>query len=425
MADAHRHRMLPQALAVGVGAGFIAVCFRLSLDGGEAYRQQFLDHVAGRHELGVVVLFGIALAAIAVAAGTVSLLAPETAGSGVPQLKADLAANRRLRWVRILFVKFFSTWLGNSAGLILGRGGPSVQMGAAIGQGLSQLGSGRSPRDSAILLAAGGGAGLAAAFNAPLSGLTFVLEELDRRCSTLEFFVAAVACLSADMVCRALLGQDATFQIPFTPAPALTQLSAFLPLGVCAGLFGALFNYLMLRGRSLADLRGWRRWLWWALLAGLVTFTAFRSPLLLGGGQALIDQLLNRDGFALQIVLAYWSIRFGLTVASANSGAAGGIFMPVLALGALLGWTCSLLIGPLLDNPVDPRLFATVGMAAFFTGVVQAPLTAIVLIIELTGNYALILPLFVACFMALLIAGWLKTSPIYDALMKSAGGRRW
>ncbi|OAI19772.1 hypothetical protein A1507_06310 [Methylomonas koyamae] len=201
--------MLPQALVVGVCAGFIAVCFRISLDGGEAYRQQFLAQVATRHELGIAVLFGVALAAIAVAAGTVSFLAPETACSGVPQLKTDLAANRRLRWVRILLVKFFSIWLGNSAGLILGRGGPSVQMGAAIGQGVSQLWAGRTPQDSAILLAA--------AFNAPLSGLTFVLEELDRRCCSLEFFVAAVACLSANMVCRALLGQDATFHIPFTP----------------------------------------------------------------------------------------------------------------------------------------------------------------------------------------------------------------
>ncbi|OAI19771.1 hypothetical protein A1507_06305 [Methylomonas koyamae] len=197
-----------------------------------------------------------------------------------------------------------------------------------------------------------------------------------------------------------------------------------MPLGVCAGLFGALFNYLMLRGRSLADLRGWRRWLWWAILAGLVTSTALRAPELLGGGQSLIDSLLNREAFPLQTILAYWTVKLGLSVASANSGAAGGIFMPVLALGALLGWSCAQLVQPLLDSPVDPRLFATVGMAAFFTGVVQAPLTAIVLIIELTGNYALILPLFIACFVALLIAGWLKTSPIYDALMKNAGGRR-
>jgi CIC family chloride channel protein len=160
--------------------------------------------------------------------------------------------------------------------------------------------------------------------------------------------------------------------------------------------------------------------LWWLILAILVTLIAWFTPELMGGGQNFINQMLMDKQMTLQTAALFFVIRFVLTMASASSGAAGGIFMPILALGALLGWVVGATTQMLFPElNVDTTMFAVVGMAAYFSGIVQAPLTGIVLIIEMTENYALILPLFIACFTALLIADWFGSQPIYEALLKN------
>ena len=302
---------------------------------------------------------------------------------------------------------------------MVGREGPTVHMGGAIGQGLANSWPDEALQHRSVLVAAGGGAGLAAAFNSPLAGLVFVLEELDSRCTSFEFFAAAIACLTSDMVCRLILGQYPTFHLAITEAPPLNLLIAFLPLGIVSALLGCLFNRTLLKAQYLISLPLWPRFVWWLILATMIAAIGWFMPDLLGGGQDFINGIIEGKVFTLQAIMLIFIIRFVVTIGSASSGASGGIFMPILVLGALLGLAVGHIIQLLLPElNVDVKLFAAVGMASYFTGVVLAPLTGIVLIIEMTGNYMLILPLFVACFSAQIVADWLGVVPIYNALLE-------
>ncbi|QSA97478.1 H(+)/Cl(-) exchange transporter ClcA [Methylococcus sp. EFPC2] len=416
----HRHRLMAQAILIGLLTGAVAVCFHLALDYGELLRNRILDFARRYPEWGPSIVLSLALIGVMLSATLVIRIAPEAAGSGIPHLKIVLQGRRPFRWLRVLIVKFVSTVVGVTGGLVLGRGGPSVHMGGAIGQGVANLWPGKHSEDRPILLAAGGGAGLSAAFNSPLAGLVFVLEELEWRFASLEFFTTAVACLAADMVCRAVLGQYPTFHLASAGSPPLTLLPAFVPVGILSALLGALFNRSLLTAQSLIGLRSWPRLAWWLILASMVTVVGWRFPTLLGSGQDFVDGMLEGSALPPEAVALFFLIRFILTIGSSSSGAAGGLFIPILVLGALLGWGVGETIRLFLPElNVDSRLFAVVGMAAYFTGVVHAPLTAIVLIIEMTGNYTLILPLFIACFSALLVADWAGSLPLYEALLEN------
>ena len=414
----HRHRLMAQAMLIGLLTGAVAVCFHLSLDYGEILRNRIIVFARRYPEWGPWIVMTLASAGVMLSAVLVNRLAPEASGSGIPHLKIVLQGRRPFRWLRVLIVKFISTVVGVIGGLVLGRGGPSVHMGGAIGQGVANLWPGKYRGDGSILLAAGGGAGLSAAFNSPLAGLVFVLEELEWKFAPLEFFTTAIACLAADMVCRAVLGQYPTFHLAISGSPPLSLLPAFVPLGILSALLGGLFNYFLLRSQRLMVLTSWPRLTWWLVLALMVTTVGWWFPDLLGSGQDFVNGLLEGKTLALEAVVLFFLIRFVLTIGSSSSGAAGGIFIPILVLGALVGWGAGETIRLLVPElNADSKLFAVVGMAAYFTGVVHAPLTAIVLIIEMTGNYTLILPLFIACFSALLAADCAGNLPLYEALL--------
>lgn len=420
MLSRQRHRLMAQAILLGLFTGATVVGFHVALDYGDALRHQLINLAHHRPTDGPWILLAVALAAVVLSAGLVMACAPEASGSGIPHLKAVLQGRRPFRWFRVVVIRYLSTMIGVTGGLVLGRGGPSVHMGGAIGHGVANLWPSIVSADRLILVAAGGGAGLTAAFNAPLAGLVFILEELEWRCASLEFFTAAIACLAADMVCRMLLGQYPNFTLVVGAVPPLELLLAFLPLGILSALLGALFNYLLLAAQQLMELSLWPRLLWWMTLAALVASVGWLTPQLLGSGQAFIYDILEGQRLALPTIALYFTIRLVLTIGSSSSGAAGGIFIPILVLGALLGLgvaEATHLLFP--EVAVDATLFAVVGMAAYFTGVVHAPLTGIVLMIEMTGNYELVLPLFVACFSALLIADWVGSLPIYEALLEN------
>lgn len=398
----------------------VSVAFHLALDYGEALRIRIIDFAHQQPADGSWIAMGLALAAVFLSAGLAILFSPEASGSGIPHLKQVLMDQRSFRWIRVLVIKFISTVIASSGGLMVGRGGPNVHMGGAIGQGIANLWPGTISKDRSVMVAAGGGAGLTAAFNSPLAGLMFTLEELDSRCTPSEFFAAAIACLTTDMVCRVMLGQSPFFHITITEAPALNLLMAFLPLGIVSGILGCLFNKLFLASQKLVRLTFWKKLVWWILLAVMVASVNWFTPALSGGGQGLINSIFEGNILNLNTVVLFFIIRFIVTIGSSSSSASGGIFMPVLVLGALLGLGVGSILQQLFPGmDIDPKLFAVAGMASYFTGVVQAPLTGIVLVIEMTGNYTVILPLFVACFSAQLIADLLGVMPIYDALLEN------
>jgi chloride channel protein, CIC family len=429
LARAHerRRRQFPRALLVGVLAGLVAVAFRSSLVISEHLRDRLVAWAHAHAPWGAIapVAFGAICAGISVL--LVRRVAPETSGSGIPHLKAVLHHLRPMLWRRVLPIKFLGGVLGIGAGLALGREGPTIQMGGAVGEMVSRW-LRTTPRERRTLIAAGAGAGLAAAFNAPLSGLVFVLEEVQRDFTPTVFTASFIAAVTADVVARWLTGQAPVFHVAVGDAPPIASLPAFAVLGLAAGLFGVLFNRGLLAGLNVFQrLRGWPASVTGAIAGALAGAVAWYAPSAVGTGTGMLEAMLA-GRLGLGLLLGLFALRFVLTTVSYGSGAPGGIFAPLLVLGAQLG----LVVGDLAHRvapsvQVEPVTFAVVGMAAYFAAIVRAPLTGIVLIVEMTGGYELMLPLLIACLAAYATADLLGDLPIYERLLErelTRGGGR-
>jgi CIC family chloride channel protein len=413
-----RRRLFPLAALAGLLAGLVAIAFRAILAGGDALRNAL---IAWAHHYPLFGWIFPVLMGAAGATGSVFLVrrfAPEASGSGIPHLEAVLHRFRELNWKRVLPVKFFGGALGIGVGMALGREGPTVQMGGTAGAALSDwLKVGTHER--LILIAAGAGAGLAAAFNAPLAGLVFVLEEVQKDFRQAVFGAAFIAAAMADIVARFASGQLPVFRIPSYPVPALSALPMFAVLGVAAGLLGVVYNRSLIATLNLFARLPPRMTVAAAALVGVMVGVAgWFNPLSIGGGHALAENILDGK-VALSAILFLFALRFALSMLSYGTGAPGGIFAPLLVLGALIGLGIGKLAPLWFPGVVQhPEIFAVVGMAAYFTAIVRAPLTGIVLIIEMTGNYAQMLPLLVACFCAYVVAEAMKELPIYENLLE-------
>lgn len=413
-----RRYVLPRAALVGLAAGLVATLFRLLLSGGDRLRNAIISWSHQFPEWGWLfpVLFSAGGAFISVL--VVRRYSPDASGSGIPALKAVLQRFRSMRPLRLLPVKFAAGLFALSSGMVLGREGPTVQMGGAVGDAISTWLK-VPERERRTLTAAGAGAGLAAAFNAPLSGLTFVLEEVQRDFHPIVFAAAFVAAIIADIVARLFTSSDPVFSVPSYAALPLGSLPFFALLGILAGLLGVLFNRALVGSLNLFS-RFHGRWSFAAAagVGALIGLIGWFSPTAVGGGHTLAENVLAGN-LLLSGVPVWFTLRFLLTVGSYGTGAAGGIFAPLLVLGALLGLGVGQVSGLLSPGLVpEPAVFAVVGMAAYFTAIVRAPLTGILLIVEMTGSYAQMMPLLISCFSAYAVAEFLKDSPIYEQLLE-------
>jgi chloride channel protein, CIC family len=413
-----RRRVFPRAALVGISTGIVVLLFRAVLTGADVLRNGMIAWAQRMPLWGWIfpILFGALGAWVSVF--LTRRYAPEAAGSGIPHLEAVLHRFRSLEWKRVLPVKFFGGILSIGSGMALGREGPTVQMGGAVGGVIGDWLK-VSPRERLTLISAGAGAGLAAAFNAPLSGLIFVLEEVRRDFQPIVFGAVFVAAAIADIVVRIGAGQFPVFAVPSYPMPPLTSLPIFALLGVLAGLLGVLFNRgLLIAVRLYARLPGRFVLPAAAITGGVVGLVGWFSPQMIGSGNVLAESTL-KGNLLLAAIPLFFVIRFLLTTTNYGSGAPGGIFAPLLVLGALLGLATGQIAHNLAPDLVPtPAVFAVVGMAAYFAAIVRAPLTGIMLIVEMTGNYSQMLPLLVACFCAYAVAEFLKELPIYEALLE-------
>ena len=413
-----RRNLIPRAALVGFLAGSVAIVFRALLAGGDSLRNGIIAWAQQAPAIGWIAPMLFSAAGAVAAVVLVRNYAPEASGSGIPHIEAVLHRLRDLNWRRVLPVKLVGGTLAIGAGLALGREGPTVQMGSSVGAAVAEwLHS--SMRERLVLIAAGAGAGLAAAFNAPLAGLVFVLEEVQRDFRPVVFGAAFIAAAVADILARLVAGQFPVFTIPSYAVPPMTALPAFALLGVVAALFGIFFNRSLLYVlQQMATLSGRNALLVTAAIGATTGLIGWIAPGLIGGGHGLTEvALVGR--VALGAIPLIFALRFGQTILSYGTGAPGGIFAPLLVLGALMGLAAGNLVHSVAPWAApDPAVFAVIGMAAYFTAIVRAPLTGIVLIVEMTGNYNQMLPLLVACFCAYAVAESLHDIPIYEALLQ-------
>jgi CIC family chloride channel protein len=409
--------LMTTAAVVGSVVGLVGAAFRFSLFWAETFR----DRVIGFSHLHFHPWFSWAIPTVLCSLGAgagswlTQRLAPETAGSGIPRVEAVLRDHLRPAGAHILLVKFFGGGLSIGSGLALGREGPTVQMGGTIGRLFGNLLKRLVP-EPWTLIAAGAGAGLAVAFNAPLAAVLFAVEELVHRFSARVFSATLAACIAGTLVLRALLGTRPDFGVAkLSPVPT-DVLPEYLVLGFAAGLLGVLFNMSLLATlKQFERTRNWPAGTRGALVGAVVGLLAWYSPATVGGGENLA-QLAIAGHIAWRALFVLLCVRFLLTMGSYGSGAPGGIFAPLLALGALLGNGFSAVNALIRHAPYDSATYAIVAMAACFTAVVRSPLTGVVLILEMTGSWTLILPMMAASITAYAVPELLGNPPIYDSL---------
>jgi CIC family chloride channel protein len=346
---------------------------------------------------------------------------PDARGSGVPQTKAALFAREGRITLRTVLGKFFCTSATLASGIPLGREGPSVQIGAGIGSVLGRL-LGLSTEQVKKLIPVGAAAAIAAAFNTPLAAVLFSLEEITGDLYAPVMGAVVLASATAWVVLRVSLGDHPLFKVPQYQLVSPAEFAVYAVLGVAGGVVSAAFARLLL-GMRARFLRFPQKTVWFQPLAGglLVGVMGWFVPQVMGVGYGFVGEALNgRMAFQLMALLVVLKL-FAVT-GSYASGNAGGIFGPALFIGAMLGGTVGTVAHHLFPAyTATPGAYAIVGMGAVFAGVVRAPMTSVLMIFEMTQDYAVIVPLMIANLVSLFIASRLQHEPIYEALAVQDG----
>jgi CIC family chloride channel protein len=421
-----RQRLFGLTIAIGGVCGLAAVAFHLAIQWvADATIERGM--VAGGDRwigwtLVIPTLGGLAAGLL------LHFVVPNARGSGVPQVKvAYSTTSPRLR-LRDSIGKFVVGTLQIGSGSSLGREGPTVQICAGVATGLGRL-AGMSQRNLKRLIPVGTAAGIAAAFNAPIAAVTFTIEEIVGTLDQTLLSGVIVAAALAAVVERMVLGGHPVFDVKYDfGLDSAASLLLYAVLGVAAALVAVGFTESLLGVRRwFAGLRALPRWAHPAA-GGLVTgalavvaLAVFHSQGITGAGyHQLADALTGH--IALDVLLGLGLMKFVATVSAYSSGGAGGIFAPSLFIGSMLGGAIGVLDVALLgDPPKAIGSFALVGMGAVFAGVIRAPITSVLIIIEMTNGYSLILPLMIANMSAYAIARGMRPTPIYEALLAQDG----
>jgi H+/Cl- antiporter ClcA len=401
-----------KGILAGLSAGFLVVLYRLGIDFGteksmEAYA--FMKH----HPLYV----GPWICLVLAVGFLIYLLVkwePFAKGSGIPQVEGIVLYGMKMKWFSVLLVRFIAGIFASFFGVSLGREGPSIQIGAAGSQALAKKIS-RNKLEENYLITAGASAGLSAAFSAPLSGIMFSLEEIHRSFSPNMLIAATTAALTADVVSKYVFGLKTV--LSFAEITQL-QISCYLWLpviGVVSGSIGAGVNKALL---GMSTVYGKLPSIMRPIVALLIALPfGLLIPEVLGGGQNLIQISEEAEtGLAMMFVLLLVKVLF--TCTSFGSGIPGGIFMPILAIGAVSGNITGLAAVQVGLPPEYIPVFCICSMAGVLSGAVKAPITSILLMAEMTGSLVHLLPVASVAFIALLTSDMLKTAPIYEVLLE-------
>jgi CIC family chloride channel protein len=346
---------------------------------------------------------------------------PNAHGSGIPQTKAALFAREGYIKFRTVLGKFFCCSTSLASGIALGREGPSVQVGAGIASVLArQIGFG--PERVKALIPVGASAAVATAFNTPIAGVLFALEEImgDMNAPVLGSVVLSSA--TAWMVLHLLLGDEPLFHVPPYQLLHGVEFAVYALLGVVGGLVSVAFIKLLL-GLRAWFLRRPKRTEWFQPVAGglLVGIMGWFVPQSLGIGYQYVGDALNGN-MALKAMALLLAMRVIGTAVCYASGNAGGIFGPALFIGAMLGGT----VGSVVHNAfplytASAGAYALVGMGTAFAGIVRVPMTSVIMIFEVTRDYSIIVPLMISNLISFFISRRLQPEAIYEALSHQDG----
>lgn len=409
-----RSKIILQAVMVGLISGLLVVFFKVSINKLFEFIQNFISQFDLSHKL---LIFPLITTLGGLISGVlVFKFAPETKGSGIPFVKMVMARMGNITRVRTIVVKFLAGVAGIGTGLSLGREGPSVQLGAGAGSLVGKIFKMKGT-DQGKLIAAGAGSAIGATFNAPIAGTIFVLEELVNKFSASLLFPVLVATVTASSVARHFLGNNPSFTIPYiTHDLSFEGISVCIILGIVAGFLGVAFAKIIYKNNEFFEkMDKIPNWLKPAIAGFGIGVIGIFIPYVLGSGNLSVDLLLQHK-LALSVVVLVFAVKFFVTPFCFGSGAAGGIFLPMLMLGSFLGYIVASIFN-MFGFHVDVVVMAMIGMGAFLASVARTPITAVVMVFEMTAGYTHILPIMLSAAIADLIAEKLNHRPIYASLV--------
>lgn len=409
-----RSKIILQAVMVGLISGLLVVFFKVSINKLFEFIQNFISQFDLSHKL---LIFPLITTLGGLISGVlVFKFAPETKGSGIPFVKMVMARMGNITRVRTIVVKFLAGVAGIGTGLSLGREGPSVQLGAGAGALVGKIFKMKGT-DQGKLIAAGAGSAIGATFNAPIAGTIFVLEELVNKFSASLLFPVLVATVTASSVARHFLGNNPSFTIPYiTHDLSFEGISVCIILGIIAGFLGVAFAKIIYKNNEFFEkMNKIPNWLKPAIAGFGIGVIGLFIPYVLGSGNLSVDLLLQHK-LALSVVVLVFAVKFFVTPFCFGSGAAGGIFLPMLMLGSFLGYIVASIFN-MFGFHVDVVVMAMIGMGAFLASVARTPITAVVMVFEMTAGYTHILPIMLSAAIADLIAEKLNHRPIYASLI--------
>ena len=405
-------RLTVQGVMVGIFAGLMVCLYRYLLNGSEHILRDYLGMIHGNALY--IILFFIALAVMGLLIDWLTKWEVDSAGSGIPQIYAEVKGHMEANWAKVLFSKITAGVLTALGGLSLGPEGPSVQIGGMAGKGIARLFKG-SKTDELRFILVGSAVGITAAFNAPLAGVIFVFEEINHGFDKTLVFIALVSAIVSDFISKMIFGQSTILSFPIYNIP-LESYWLLLILGVLIGLLGYVYNVGMIKSSEFVSnlkIPSCLKFVLVFMVSGVVALTV---PEISDGGHFMMD-MLDLAMPSLGVLVLLLVLKYLFSMFSFSSGAPGGIFLPILVLGAYIGAVFGTVVVPAfgLEHDLIYR-FIVISMAGFFAATVRSPITGVVLLAEMSGSTESLVAMIIVSLIAYVIPTLLGNEPIYESL---------
>ena len=405
-------RLTVQGVMVGIFAGLMVCLYRFLLMGSESVLRDYLSIIHGN--VLYIILFFIALAVMGLLIDYLTKWEADSAGSGIPQIYAEVKGHMEANWAKVLFSKIVSGVLTALGGLSLGPEGPSVQIGGMAGKGIAKLFKG-SKTDELRLILVGSAVGITAAFNAPLAGVIFVFEEINHGFDKTLVFIALVSAIVSDFISKVIFGQSTILDFPVLNIP-LESYWILIVLGFVIGLLGYVYNIGMMKSSDIVNNLKIPSWLKFVLVFMVSGVVALLVPEISDGGHFMMD-MLDVAIPSLSILVLLLVLKYLFSMFSFSSGAPGGIFLPILVLGAYIGAVFGSIVVPTFgwQHELIYR-FVIISMAGFFAATVRSPITGVVLLAEMCGSTESLVAMVIVSLIAYVVPTLLGNEPIYESL---------
>ena len=405
-------RLSVQGVMVGIFAGLMVCLYRFLLSESEHILRNYLTII--QTNVVYIVLFFVFLAVLGLLIDWITKWEVDSSGSGIPQVYAEVNGHMEANWAKVLFSKIVAGVMTALGGLSLGPEGPSVQIGGMAGKGVARLFKG-SKTDELRLILVGSAVGITAAFNAPLAGVLFVMEEINHGFDKTLIFIALVSAIVSDFISKSIFGQSTVLTFPINNIP-LENYWILIVLGIVIGVIGYVYNIGMIKSSDFVNslkIPSQLKFVAVFIISGVVALTI---PQISDGGHFMMDML----GVAipsLGVLVLLLVLKYLFSMFSFSSGAPGGIFLPILVLGAYIGAIFGSVVVPALGmEHVLIYKFIVISMAGFFAATVRSPITGIVLIAEMCGSTESLVAMIIVSLIAYVVPTILGNEPIYESL---------